>query len=88
MGGPEVGDNRHRSCKDRSVGLSAGCSLEAARASAILFCASGVNGGILPSGGSTISEVRLVETTVVARSHQMVGSATSFAPSLGSCARF
>ena len=30
-----------------------------------LFCASGVNGGILPSGGSTMSEVRLVDTTAV-----------------------
>jgi len=35
----------------------------AARRSAFLFCASGVSGGIFPSGGSTINEVRLLPTT-------------------------
>src|SRR5215471_18391869 len=42
----------------------------AAACSARLRCPSGVNGGIFPSGGSTMIDVRRLGRTVVARSRQ------------------
>jgi hypothetical protein len=41
-----------------------------AAAASARFRPAGVKGGILPSGGSTISEVRLLATTFVPRSSQ------------------
>ena len=55
---------------NRSSGPSAGCSLLASARSRTLFRASGVRGGIRPSGGSTIKEVFRVFTTFDPRSYQ------------------
>ena len=70
IGGPAVHLKIHRSSKDRSSHESAGPRprLASARAAA-LFCASGIKGGILPFGGSTISDVRLAFMTLVPESH-------------------
>ena len=58
MGGPATGQLMQRSCSDRYSGPSVECSRTSAARSVMRFCAAGVSGGIRPSGGSTINEVR------------------------------
>src|SRR5881409_70690 len=54
IGGPSCVQITHRSCNGRFSWLS---KLSAALRSAARFCPSGVSGGILPSGGSVMSDV-------------------------------
>ena len=61
----------HRTHKLKSSGLSAGPrALRAAASPLSRVCASAVDGGILPSGGSITRDVRRVGTTFVPRSNQ------------------
>ena len=70
MGGPALNPIMHRSEVLRSNHESAGCSLRYARLAAARRCPTGNISGILPFGGSTISEVRRVPMVVVPRSIQ------------------
>jgi hypothetical protein len=83
MGGPELNPMMQRTRSDpgpRSstqppgVGSSAPTPRRAAATASARFCASGVKGGILPSGGSTISDVRKVPMTLLLPSYQDISS--------------
>src|ERR1700730_8481151 len=63
MGGPALVARRQRSCKLRFSGPSNSSPRASAARSACRFCASGVSGGIFPSGGSVIKDVRRSGTT-------------------------
>src|SRR5260370_34076774 len=69
MGGPALSPTMQRSRIRRSSGPLAGrCKASARRRAA--SCAAGVKAGKRPFGGSTISDVRRLGTTLVQRSHQ------------------
>src|ERR1700722_11364745 len=80
MGGPVTVQPRQRSCSGRSAYESklrplappsySPFAVHSPRLSSARFSPSGVNDGIRPSGGSTISDVRLVPTTLAPYSHQ------------------
>src|SRR5262245_49784243 len=70
IGGPELKPMRHRSDAVAPSGPSRKARPRSSARVAATFCAAcGVSGGILPSGGSTISEVRLSASVEPASYH-------------------